>query len=560
MADIFISYKREDRPFAERLSIALEQLGFDVWWDFELLSGDRYRKVIRAVIDQCPAAIVLWSERAVESDFVLDEASHALRLGKLCPARIDGVPLPFGFGQSHTDDLATWEGELSHPGFQALVRAIEARVGRKGRLGAAAHNPASQAATAELESFKAAQIAGNASAMRAFLASFPRGQFAQFVRGQLETIEADARVSAPVSAPISAPAPSPSPPPIASPIRDDRRDAPPSPQPPPAPPKRSPWPLIGGIGAVVALIALAIVLMGEPPADPTAPDASKLDPSVREVVLKAREAAARAVETATKAREEKRLAEQSGAVQPTDGRGVDLFSGDFAGDEYAGMHRNGVREGLGVMTYADNVMSRQYNRARYEGGWAHNGRGGVGVFYWNDGRRYAGEFANERESGLGVMTFTDGSRYEGEWANDQYEGYGVFWSASGEPVSAGIWAANNLTRAIGDAPAKPTVRSVTPAPPRFRPRSDFDSDDSYAAYVRSNLHPGDRVVAIKTFQSVPAGSIGTFYGDLGGAPPAFVRWDTLTPAGCFKINLNGAPPADDKHGFCVFYDALKPAF
>ena len=49
MADVFISYKREDRQTAERISIALEQLGFDVWWDFELLSGDKYRNVIRAL-------------------------------------------------------------------------------------------------------------------------------------------------------------------------------------------------------------------------------------------------------------------------------------------------------------------------------------------------------------------------------------------------------------------------------------------------------------------------------------------------------------------------------
>ena len=78
MADIFISYKREERRLAERLSIALEQLGFDVWWDFELLSGDRYRNVIRAVIDQCSAAIVLWSKLSVDSDFVMDEATSSL--------------------------------------------------------------------------------------------------------------------------------------------------------------------------------------------------------------------------------------------------------------------------------------------------------------------------------------------------------------------------------------------------------------------------------------------------------------------------------------------------
>ncbi|HVY84372.1 MAG TPA: toll/interleukin-1 receptor domain-containing protein [Caulobacterales bacterium] len=190
MADIFISYKREDRQSAERLASALHQLGFDVWWDFELLSGDRYRNVIRAVIDQCRAAIVLWSAKAVESDFVMDEATYAKSQGKLCPARIDDVQLPFGFGQIHTDDLSHWEGELSHQGFANLVRAVEERVGRKGRLGAAPQSTEGQASAAELEAFKAAQIANNTPALQAFLRAHPRGAFAGFVRDQLASVDA----------------------------------------------------------------------------------------------------------------------------------------------------------------------------------------------------------------------------------------------------------------------------------------------------------------------------------------------------------------------------------
>ncbi len=59
MADVFLSYKREDRATAQRLAQALGQLGFEVWWDFELLSGQAYRKVIREIISKCKAAVVL---------------------------------------------------------------------------------------------------------------------------------------------------------------------------------------------------------------------------------------------------------------------------------------------------------------------------------------------------------------------------------------------------------------------------------------------------------------------------------------------------------------------
>jgi hypothetical protein len=191
MADVFISYKREDRPLVERLAGALEQLGFEVWWDFELLSGESFRQVIRAVIDRCRAAIVVWSRASAQSDFVLDEASYALRLGRLCPVCIEAVELPFGFGQRHVDDLSDWSGELSHPGFRALVNAIEERVGRKARLGAAAPEQGRQAAAAELEAFKAAQLAATTGALRTFVAHFPGSAFAPFVRDQIETMEKD---------------------------------------------------------------------------------------------------------------------------------------------------------------------------------------------------------------------------------------------------------------------------------------------------------------------------------------------------------------------------------
>ncbi len=190
--------------------------------------------MIREVIDKCSAAIVLWSGKSVESDFVMDEASHAKNRGKLCPARIDEVDLPFGFGQTHTDDLIGWDGELTHAGFQGLVRSLETRVGRKAKLGAVRRSAESQAANTELEAFQAAQLAGNVAALKAFLKEHPRGTFAGFVRGQIETMEPQA-----VEPSASRPPP-----------RDERpaETSPPSgtnPRPTP------PWPKIAGVVIVV---------------------------------------------------------------------------------------------------------------------------------------------------------------------------------------------------------------------------------------------------------------------------------------------------------------------
>ena len=46
MADIFISYSREDREWVAKLADALQAEGYSVWWDWDLLVGKRYRETI----------------------------------------------------------------------------------------------------------------------------------------------------------------------------------------------------------------------------------------------------------------------------------------------------------------------------------------------------------------------------------------------------------------------------------------------------------------------------------------------------------------------------------
>ena len=73
MNDIFISHKREDHPNARKLANALEGKGWTVWWDVKLRPGENYDKVIEAALKESKCVIVIWSERAVESDYLLAE-------------------------------------------------------------------------------------------------------------------------------------------------------------------------------------------------------------------------------------------------------------------------------------------------------------------------------------------------------------------------------------------------------------------------------------------------------------------------------------------------------
>jgi len=128
MADVFISYKREDRRWAERLADALAKQGLEVWWDHELAAGEAFRRVIHTQMEQARAVLVLWSKASVESDFVLDEAGRGLARGILIPATIEPISPPLGFGQVHAIDLSEWNGDANASNIRAIVAAVQ-RVG-----------------------------------------------------------------------------------------------------------------------------------------------------------------------------------------------------------------------------------------------------------------------------------------------------------------------------------------------------------------------------------------------------------------------------------------------
>ncbi|MEL6753052.1 MAG: toll/interleukin-1 receptor domain-containing protein, partial [Pseudomonadota bacterium] len=100
MADIFISYKREDqeefgrvRPIAE----ALRAEGYDVFYDVQVPPGSSWEDVLQSKINAARAVLVLWSRHSVDSDWVKEEAEMAKHAGKLIPVFLDAVPPPFGF-------------------------------------------------------------------------------------------------------------------------------------------------------------------------------------------------------------------------------------------------------------------------------------------------------------------------------------------------------------------------------------------------------------------------------------------------------------------------------
>ena len=100
--NVFISYARENRDRAAQLAAILAERGLSVWWDFNLRVGTKYREMIALKLTESHKVIVLWSEHAIESSFVIDEAQEAKDAGKLLPVSIDGSRPPLGFRDLHT--------------------------------------------------------------------------------------------------------------------------------------------------------------------------------------------------------------------------------------------------------------------------------------------------------------------------------------------------------------------------------------------------------------------------------------------------------------------------
>jgi hypothetical protein len=131
MADIFLSYARADTAVASALAESLSDLGWSVWWDREMRSGEDFRAVIERELEASDCVVVLWSRHSVGSRFVLDEATYAHDEGKLLPVLIDDSSPALGFRAIHTTNLAGWQGGEATPDLTLLVRDIERHVPHK---------------------------------------------------------------------------------------------------------------------------------------------------------------------------------------------------------------------------------------------------------------------------------------------------------------------------------------------------------------------------------------------------------------------------------------------
>jgi hypothetical protein len=124
MADVFISYKRADTEWAERLSGALRDAGISCWWDTSLVAGEHFNQAIDRELKDCRCVVVIWSQAASESRWVQAEALQGFERGILVATQLEDVTLSYPFSAIKAIDLRT-------AGIEAVVAGVQTKLGAK---------------------------------------------------------------------------------------------------------------------------------------------------------------------------------------------------------------------------------------------------------------------------------------------------------------------------------------------------------------------------------------------------------------------------------------------
>lgn len=124
MADVFVSYKREDALRVRKLVEALRAAELDVWWDDDIPASAPWEATIERALAEARTVLVCWSPDAVTSENVRSEARVAREDGRLIQLFLRPCQPPLFFGERQGIDLTKWRGGTNDPRIAKVVDAV----------------------------------------------------------------------------------------------------------------------------------------------------------------------------------------------------------------------------------------------------------------------------------------------------------------------------------------------------------------------------------------------------------------------------------------------------
>lgn len=129
MAEIFISYARSTAEQAQAAARGLRDEGYEVWIDDALPAHREFSVVIEEKLREVDAVLVVWSDDARRSRWVLAEADLAHEQGKLVQFSLDGTIPPFPFNRVHCEQGIGWSGDITAASWRKIVASVEELAG-----------------------------------------------------------------------------------------------------------------------------------------------------------------------------------------------------------------------------------------------------------------------------------------------------------------------------------------------------------------------------------------------------------------------------------------------
>jgi hypothetical protein len=154
MANVFISYAREQSESASELGQKLVRRGFTIWMDDTIAPGSNFNDSIREGLEKADAVVVIWSPEAAQSNYVKMEAGIAWAWGKLLPARLSSFPaseIPDPFTPLQTIDINEIEDLVETLRSRDITPASHQRTTMEEFLSALLRDPANAALPAFLQ-------------------------------------------------------------------------------------------------------------------------------------------------------------------------------------------------------------------------------------------------------------------------------------------------------------------------------------------------------------------------------------------------------------------------